>query len=87
MHDLAADNDCVSVGELSGTLAAKITAACCSLLCLSVPPLALIPFASPLPMATVAVFGLGITFRDGLLTLLGYLLMVGAKALVLNPGS
>lgn len=38
-------------------------------LCLTVPPLELIPFASTAPMAAIAMFGLALTVRDGLLML------------------
>lgn len=37
------------------------------LLCATVPPLELVPFASTLPMATIALIGLALTARDGLL--------------------
>ena len=42
------------------------------ILLLSVPPLELIPFATSGPMIVIAIFGLGILFRDGLLMLLAF---------------
>ncbi len=41
-------------------------------LCLAVPPLELVPFASTLPMASILVFGLAFLFRDGLLMLAAF---------------
>ncbi|WP_112500346.1 exopolysaccharide biosynthesis protein [Agrobacterium sp. lyk4-40-TYG-31] len=46
-------------------------------LCATVPPLELIPFASTLPMAAVALIGLSLTARDGLLACLALLLSAG----------
>ena len=42
-------------------------------LLLTVPPLELIPFATSGPMIVIAVFGLGLLYRDGLLMLLGFI--------------
>lgn len=42
------------------------------LLLLTVPPLELIPFATSGPMIVIAIFGLGLLFRDGLLMLIGF---------------
>ena len=49
-------------------------AACIVILCLllAVPPLELVPFATSGPMLVIAVFGLGLLYRDGLLMLLGF---------------
>ena len=43
----------------------------CIILCLSVPPLELLPFASTVPMAAIALLGLALLFDDGLLSLVG----------------
>jgi hypothetical protein len=43
-------------------------------LCLSIPPLELIPFASIVPFGTIALFGLGIIGRDGMMVIAGMLL-------------
>ncbi|MBU2957906.1 exopolysaccharide biosynthesis protein [Paracoccus sp. 1_MG-2023] len=42
-------------------------------LLLAVPPLELLPFAAAGPMLVVAVFGLALLYRDGLLMVLGFL--------------
>ncbi len=42
-------------------------------LLLAVPPLELVPFATSGPMIVIAIFGLGLLYRDGLLMLLGFL--------------
>jgi hypothetical protein len=47
-------------------------------LCLIVPPLELVPFASTIPMGTIAIFGLGLMFQDGRLILLGWIATVAA---------
>ena len=47
-------------------------------LCLTVPPLELVPFASTLPMAAILVFGLAFLFRDGLLMLAAFAASAGA---------
>ncbi len=44
----------------------RVMAAIVILLCLFVPPLELIPFASTIPMAAIALIGLGLMARDGL---------------------
>jgi hypothetical protein len=49
-------------------------------LCLTVPPLELVPFASTIPMATIAVFGLGLLFQDGRLLLFGWIVYAAAVA-------
>ena len=49
----------------------RAIAAVCIVLCLSVPPLELLPFASTVPMAAIALMGLALLFDDGLLTLVG----------------
>jgi len=46
-------------------------------LCATVPPLELIPFASTLPMAAVALIGLSLAGRDGMLACLALLLATG----------
>lgn len=63
---------------LSRTVSTRIAAACCLLLCLTVPPLEMVPFAAAIPLAVVTCFGLAMALRDGLLMLLAYLLMAAA---------
>lgn len=60
----------------------RALAAFCLLLVTSVPPLELLPFASSLPFGAIALFGLGITARDGLVIVLGLLLSLGALVAV-----
>ena len=60
-------------------------------LCLIVPPLELVPFASTLPMATVAAFGIAMLMLDGRLMALAWLASAAALGgvgwLVLRSGS
>ncbi|MDG6079075.1 exopolysaccharide biosynthesis protein [Erythrobacter litoralis] len=48
----------------------RIAAGLVILLCCTVPPLEFLPFASTLPMAAIAAFGLALTVRDGLFMLI-----------------
>ncbi len=57
---------------LAGRNAQRTASVVILILLLSVPPLELVPFATSGPMIVIAVFGLGILFRDGLLMLLGF---------------
>lgn len=57
---------------------ARIAGIAVLLLCLTVPPLELVPFASTAPMAAIAAFGLAMTLRDGLLMALGFVLSIVA---------
>lgn len=50
------------------------------LLCLTVPPLELVPFASSAPMIAIAAFGLALLARDGLLMLVAITLSAVALA-------
>lgn len=52
---------------LTGPPFDRIAAGMCILLCATVPPLELIPFASTAPMAAIAAFGLALLVRDGVL--------------------
>ena len=47
-------------------------------LCLIVPPLELVPFASTLPMAAILAFGLAFLFRDGILMLAAFAVALGS---------
>ena len=60
----------------------KVAAFFIILLCATVPPLEVVPFASSLPMIAVAVFGLAILVRDGLLMLAGFAMSAGSVYLV-----
>lgn len=54
------------------------------LLCCTVPPLELLPFASTAPMLAIAAFGLAMMVRDGLLMLVAFLLSGAAVAIGLG---
>lgn len=54
----------------SGTVGLRIVALLCVLLCITVPPLELLPFASTIPMSAIALMGLGLMVRDGLVILI-----------------
>lgn len=56
----------------------KLAAVMILLLCVTVPPLEFLPFASSAPMVTIAAFGLALTVRDGLLMLVASVLSVVA---------
>lgn len=64
--------------QLTGALPARLAAIVILILCLSVPPLELVPFASSAPMLTIAIFGLALTLRDGVLMAVGFLLTLVA---------
>ncbi|SFD89529.1 exopolysaccharide biosynthesis protein [Paracidovorax konjaci] len=67
---------------LTGGAFVRIAAAGCIALACTVPPLELVPFASSAPMAAVAMFGLSVMARDGLL-MLGAMALAGLAALLL----
>lgn len=54
----------------------------CILLCCTVPPLELIPFASTAPMGAIALFGLSLTARDGVVATLAGIVSLSAIYLV-----
>lgn len=62
----------------------RIAALLIILLCGTVPPLEIVPFASSLPMAAVALFGLALLVRDGWLMLAGFALSGGAAYLLIS---
>jgi hypothetical protein len=57
----------------------RAAAALCVILCLTVPPLEVIPFASSAPMGAIALLGLAMLVNDGALMLVG--LIAGTTAL------
>ena len=57
----------------SGNFGLRIVALLCILLCITVPPLELLPFASTIPMCAIALMGLGLMVRDGLVILIAAL--------------
>jgi hypothetical protein len=60
--------------------ATRVAAVLVLLLCLAVPPLEFLPFASTAPMAAIAMFGLALMLCDGLLMAVGFALSVFALA-------
>ncbi|SLN60453.1 Exopolysaccharide synthesis, ExoD [Roseivivax jejudonensis] len=52
-------------------------------LCLVVPPLEVVPFAAVLPMSAIALFGLAITMRDGVVMVLAFI--ASAAGLIGGP--
>ncbi len=62
----------------------RVAAVLILFLCLSVPPLELLPFATTVPMAAIASFGLAMTLQDGLLMALGFL--ISAVTVVVGYG-
>lgn len=63
---------------LTTGLARQLAAVVVITLCLTVPALELIPFASSVPMLAIAVIGFALTAEDGLLMLVGMTLAVAA---------
>ncbi|KAF0675102.1 ExoD protein [Profundibacterium mesophilum KAUST100406-0324] len=59
----------------------RIAAVAAIALCLTVPPLEIVPFASSAPMIAIAILGLAILVRDGALMLAGYAMALGAVAI------
>lgn len=65
----------------------RIAAGVVMVLCLTVPPLELVPFASTLPMLAIAAFGLALLVRDGLLMIVAgtisiIVLLIGIASLI-----
>lgn len=61
----------------------RVAALLVILLCLMVPPLEFLPFASTAPMAAIAMFGLALMLCDGLLMAFGFALAALAGAVTL----
>lgn len=53
--------------------AVRVAAAACIALCLTVPPLELVPFASSAPMLAIAAFGLALIVQDGVLFVIAWI--------------
>ncbi|MFN3208766.1 MAG: exopolysaccharide biosynthesis protein [Roseovarius sp.] len=64
---------------------AQIVAACVVMaLCATVPPLELVPFAALIPFSAIALIGLAITVRDGVLMMVALAASAGALYAALN---
>lgn len=69
---------------LTGVWPTKVAAILIIVLCATVPPLEVVPFASSAPMLAIAAFGLALLVRDGLLMLIATLLTGGALAVAVT---
>lgn len=69
--------------KLVGPASEQIAAVVILLLCLTVPPLELIPFASAAPMSAIALVGFALVARDGAVMLLAYFGAAAAGVAVL----
>lgn len=67
---------------LTAGLWIRLAALACIALACTVPPLELFPFASSIPMAAIALIGLALLVRDGVLMVVASLLACGAAWLV-----
>ena len=65
-------------------IGARVAAIGILLLCLSVPPLEFLPFASTVPMIAIAAIGLALLVRDGLLMIVALLLGGGSMIFALT---
>lgn len=72
------------VPVLAGRPARRAAALAALGLCLTVPPLELVPLASTAPMAAIAAFGFAMMVRDGLVMAIGFVLTLAALALGLG---
>ncbi|MDA0219702.1 MAG: exopolysaccharide biosynthesis protein [Proteobacteria bacterium] len=66
---------------LSGKAMEPLVASVCIVMALTMPPLELVPFAAAAPGRAITVLGIALTARDGVMTLVGLGLCVGALAL------
>jgi hypothetical protein len=69
---------------LTAGLSIRLAALACIALACMVPPLELFPFASSVPMAAIALIGLALLVRDGVLMVVASLLSCGAAWLVVS---
>jgi hypothetical protein len=66
----------------AGPTGQRIAAVCAVLAALAMPPLELLPFAAAAPASAILTLGLGLTARDGLLLLIGYVATIGTATLI-----
>lgn len=62
--------------------ARQVIAVMCLMLAATVPPLEVVPFASSLPMGAIALFGLALMVRDGVVALFATAFAVGTGAML-----
>lgn len=70
--------------RFAGPSARRAAAVVAILLCLTVPPLELVPFASTAPMGAIALIGLAMLVRDGALMLAAFALAAVGAAVALG---
>ena len=70
--------------RLTGEPFSRIAAGVVIVICLAVPPLDLVPFGGSGPMLAIALFGLALLVRDGVLMLVALALSVGAVGIGLS---
>lgn len=63
---------------VAGGTGLRVVAVLCIILCCTVPPLELLPFASSIPMGAIALMGLGLMARDGVVILIAAILSLGS---------
>ncbi|SBR46080.1 exopolysaccharide biosynthesis protein [Halomonas sp. HL-93] len=68
---------------LTGYIGIRVTAVVCLLIALAMPPMEFIPFSANGAGLALALLGLGLVARDGLVLLLGFALIGATAALVL----
>ena len=61
------------LSRFAGPTGQKVACVVILCLCLSVPPLEVVPFATSAPMIVISIFGLALLYRDGLLMLLAFI--------------
>ncbi|MDB6452570.1 exopolysaccharide biosynthesis protein [Falsirhodobacter sp. 20TX0035] len=64
--------------KVAGGGGLRIVAVLCIILCCTVPPLELLPFASSIPMGAIALMGLGLMARDGVVILIASILSMAS---------
>lgn len=69
--------------RFAGPFSARLVGVVCILLACTMPPLELIPFASSAPSSAVALFGIGLSAKDGLIMLIGFVAAVTAIAVTI----
>ena len=60
--------------KFSHDLSARIVGGVCIVIAALMPPLEVVPFASSIPALAIALFGLGLSTKDGVLILTGYII-------------
>ena len=66
------------LSALTGPRSYRVAGALIVLLCVPVPPLELLPGAAALPMLAIALFGLALFFKDGIVMLVAYVVAAAA---------